>query len=80
MRVIIHKKHDIVVARSPAGSPLATVAYKLNAEPLTVKREHGEALVAAGAATEVKEPARRKLAEPVFGKGDEEALPSCDGD
>lgn len=59
MRVIIKKPFDYVTKRNSSGSPLATVAYKPNAEPLTVKREHGEAMVRAGAATEVKEPAKR---------------------
>ena len=59
MRVIIKKPFDYVTKRNSSGSPLATVAYKPNAEPLTVKREHGEAMVKAGAATEVKEPAKR---------------------
>lgn len=59
MRVIIKKPFDYVTKRNTSGSPLATVAYKPNAEPLTVKREHGEAMVRAGAATEVKEPAKR---------------------
>lgn len=59
MRVIIKKPFDYVTKRNTSGSPLATVAYKPNAEPLTVKREHGEAMVKAGAATEVKEPAKR---------------------
>lgn len=59
MRIIIKKPFDYVTKRNTSGSPLATVAYKPNAEPLTVKREHGEAMVKAGAATEVKEPAKR---------------------
>lgn len=59
MRVIIKKPFDYVTKRNTSGSPLATVAYKPNPDPLTVKREHGEAMVRAGAATEVKEPAKR---------------------
>lgn len=59
MRVIIKKPFDYVMKRNSSGSPLATVAYKPNLEPLTVKREHGEAMVRAGAATEVKSPAKR---------------------
>lgn len=59
MRVIIQKPFDYVMKRNSSGSPLATVAYKPSAEPLTVKREHGEAMVKAGAATEVKGPAKR---------------------
>lgn len=59
MRVIIEKPFDYVTKRNSSGSPLATVAYRPNAEPLTVKREHGEAMVMAGAATEVKESAKR---------------------
>lgn len=59
MRVIIKKPFDYVTKRNASGSPLATVAYKPNAEPMTVKREHGEVMVKAGAATEVKEPAKR---------------------
>lgn len=58
MRVTITKPHDIVTKRNAAGTPLATVAYT-PAVNLTVKREHGEAMVKAGAATEVKEPAKR---------------------
>lgn len=80
MRVTITKPHDIVTARNAAGTPTACVAYTPTNEPITVKREHGEELVAAGAAVEIAEPAKRKPAEPIFGKGDEEHLPSCNGD
>lgn len=68
MRVTITKPHDIIVLRSKAGTPMSTVAYTPTTEPVTVKREHGEEMVSAGAAVEVKEPAKRKPVE----NGDEE--------
>ena len=36
------------------------MAYKPGPDALTVKREHGEAAVAAGKAKEVKEPVKRE--------------------
>lgn len=63
MRVIIEKPYDVVTKRNAAGTPLASVAYNPTEEPITVKREHGLELVRAGAAKEVREPAKRP-AEP----------------
>lgn len=59
MRVIFTDRFDFVTLRAKNGKPRAMVAYQPGAEPLTVKREHGEAAVAAGVATEVKEPHKR---------------------
>lgn len=59
MRVTIHKPHDVVTLRKKNGTPRAMVSYTPHKDPITVKREHGEELVAAGAATEVKEPAKK---------------------
>lgn len=70
MRVTITKPHDIVIKRNAAGSPLSTVAYKPTTEPITVKRDHGEELVAAGAAVEVVERAKRPSAPVETDNGD----------
>lgn len=64
MRVIFTENFDYVTLRAVNGKPRAMVAYKADPEPQTVKREHGEAAVKAGAATEVKEPAKRAAPEP----------------
>ncbi len=53
MRVRFLDRFDVVVLRSANGTPRATVAYRPGDEPQTVKREHGEAAVAAGKAIEV---------------------------
>lgn len=79
MRVIIKKPFDYVTKRNTSGSPLATVAYRPNPDPLTVKREHGEAMVKAGAATEVKEPAKRPENSPATMKALRAAV-GADGD
>ena len=59
MRVTITKPHDIVTKRNASGASLSTVAYKPTTDPITVKRDHGEELIAAGAAVEVVERAKR---------------------
>lgn len=60
MRVIFTENFDYVTLRATNGKPRAMVAYKADSEPQTVKRDHGEAAVKAGKATEIKEPARRE--------------------
>lgn len=70
MRVTITKPHDIVIKRNASGAPLSTVAYKPTTEPITVKRDHGEELVAAGAAVEVVERAKRPAAPVETDNGD----------
>lgn len=64
MRVIFKDNFDYVTLRAVNGKPRAMVAYKADSEPQTVKRDHGEAAIAAGKATEVKEPAKRSAPEP----------------
>lgn len=59
MRVIFHEPFDFVTLRAKNGRPRAMMAYKPGPDALTVKREHGEAAVAAGKAKEVKEPVKR---------------------
>ena len=59
MRVKFTDRFDFVIHRSKTGTPLQTAAYKASDEPVTVKREHGEAAVAAGVAVEVDEVAVR---------------------
>lgn len=59
MRVIFKDNFDYVTLRAANGKPRSMVAYKADTEPQTVKRDHGEAAIAAGKATEVKEPAKR---------------------
>jgi len=54
MRVKFTAPFDYVTLRTRSGTPRATVAYQPG-EPITVKREHGEAAVAAGKAVEVDE-------------------------
>lgn len=71
MRVTITKPYDIVIKRNASGAPLSTVAYQPTNEPITVKRDHGEELVAAGAAVEVVERARRKPEEARDGSDDD---------
>ena len=61
MRVKFNSAFDHVTLRSKSGTPRATVAYQQGDEPITVPREHGDAAVAAGAAVEIKEPAKRKV-------------------
>ena len=62
MRVIFGADFDCVTLRTASGKPRITIAYKASTEPVTVKREHGEAAIKAGVATEVKEPAKRASA------------------
>lgn len=62
MRVIFSDDFDYVTLRTANGKPRAMVAYKASPEPVTVKNDHGEAAIKAGAATEVKEPAKRASA------------------
>ena len=59
MRVKFTAPFDYVTLRTKSGTPRATIAYGASDEPQTVKREHGEAAVEAGKATEVKEPHKR---------------------
>lgn len=59
MRVKFTSAFDYVTLRTKSGTPRATVAYGVSDEPQTVKREHGEAAIAAGKAVEVDEPAVR---------------------
>lgn len=61
MRVVFTDKFDFVTLRAKNGRPRAMVSYSPDKEPQTVKREHGEAAVEAGAAKEVKEPAVRPV-------------------
>jgi len=58
MRVKFTSPFDYVTLRTKSGTPRATVAYQPG-EPITVKREHGEAAVKAGKAVEVDEVAVR---------------------
>lgn len=60
MRVKFTAPFDYVTLRSANGTARATVAYAVAGEPVTVKREHGEAAIAAGKAVEVDEPAVRE--------------------
>lgn len=73
MRVIFTDRFDFVTLRAKNGKPRAMVAYKPGADAVTVKREHGEAAVADGVATEVKEPHKRdemaKIAKQVSDRG-----------
>lgn len=64
MRVKIIKDYDLVISSGPNGRPVAVAAFKKSDEPLTTKREWGDALVKAGAAEEVKEPAKRPQNDP----------------
>lgn len=57
MRVKFHDKFDFVIHRSKSGTPLQTAAYSPSDEPITVKREHGEAAVEAGVAVEITDGA-----------------------
>jgi len=57
MRIKFNDKFDYVIHRSKSGTPLQTAAYSASDEPITVKREHGEAAVAAGVATEIADGA-----------------------
>lgn len=59
MRVKFTSPFDYVTLRTKSGTPRATISYKPGDEPITVKREHGEAAVLAGKAVEVQEPAVR---------------------
>jgi hypothetical protein len=59
MRVRFLERFSYVTHRSVNGTPRASVAYPASREPVTVPRDHGEAAVKAGAAVEVKEPAKR---------------------
>src|SRR5690606_15022966 len=61
MRVIFHADYDHVILRAANGRPRVTAAYKASRTALTVPRDHGEAAIAAGSATEVKTPARRPV-------------------
>lgn len=65
MRVIFHEPFDFVTLRAKNGRPRAMVAYQPGPDALTVKREHGEAAVAAGKAKEVKETVKRDAMEKV---------------
>ena len=60
MRVIFHEPFDFVTLRAKNGKVRSMMAYKPGPDALTVKREHGEAAVAAGKAKEVKEPVKRE--------------------
>lgn len=64
MRVKILKDYDLVIKRGAKDRPLAVAAFKKSDELLTTKREWGEALIKAGAAEEVKEPAKRPQNNP----------------
>lgn len=64
LRVKILKDYDLVIKHGEKDRPLAVAAFKKSDEPLTTKREWGEALVKAGAAEEVKEPAKRPQNDP----------------
>jgi hypothetical protein len=57
MRVKFTDNFDYVIHRSKSGTPLQTAAYKASDDPITVKRDHGEAAVLAGAAVEVMDGA-----------------------
>lgn len=59
MRVIFHTDYDYVTLRAKNGKPRAMVAYKAGPDELTVKRDHGEAAIRDGAATEVKAVVRK---------------------
>ena len=56
MRVRFLSPFDYVTLRTKQGTPRATVAYQPG-EPITVKREHGEAAVEAGVAVEITDGA-----------------------
>lgn len=64
MRVLITKPHTIVTLRNKRGTPRAMISFAPSDGPITVKREHGEELISAKAATEVTEPASRAPHEP----------------
>lgn len=64
MRIKVTKDYDLHIVVSKSGTPRATVAFKASDEPITVKREWGEKLVADGAAVEVKETAKRPQNDP----------------
>ena len=57
MRVKFTAPFNYVIHRSKSGTPLQTAAYSASDEPITVKRDHGEAAVAAGVAVEVTDGA-----------------------
>ena len=57
MRVKFTDRFDFVIHRSKTGTPLQTAAYSPSDEPITVKREHGEAAVEAGVAVEITDGA-----------------------
>lgn len=59
MRIKVTKPYDLHINVNDKGRPLATVAFTPSDEPITVKREWGEALIAAKAGVEVKESAKR---------------------
>lgn len=59
MRIKVTKPYDLHINTNEKGRPLATVAFTPSDEPVTVKREWGEALIAAKAGVEVKEPVKR---------------------
>lgn len=64
MRVKILKDYDLVIKRGAKDRPLAVAAFKKSDEPLTTKREWGGALIKAGVAEEIKEPARKSDNDP----------------
>lgn len=64
MRVKILKDYDLVIKRGAKDRPLAVAAFKKSDEPLTTKREWGEALIKVGAAEEVKELSKRPHNDP----------------
>lgn len=57
MRVRFLSPFNYVIHRNKSGTPLQTASYSASDEPITVKRDHGEAAVLAGKAVEVDEPA-----------------------
>ena len=80
MRVKILKDYDLVIKRGAKDRPLAVAAFKKSDEPLTTKREWGNALVEAGAAKEVKEPARKPDNDPKAMKAPRAAVDAGDSD